>query len=71
MMVIFVRLREGDWFDLLVHQRPVLVDYWMMLQQRPSYRSGCVSFAHPRVTEATVELAALKQAGQWLSDIPR
>ena len=71
MMVIFDRLREGDWLDLLVHQRPVLVDYWMVLQQRPSYHSGCVSFAHPRVTEATVELAALKQAGQWPSDIPR
>mgnify|MGYP006224878573 FL=1 len=70
MMVIFDRLREGDWLDLLVHRRHVIVDYWMELQQRPSYHSGCVSFAHPRVTEATIELAALKKAGLWPSNIP-
>ena len=70
MMVIFDRLREGDWLDLLVHRRPVIVDYWMALQQRPSYHRGCVSFAHPRVTEATIELAALKKAGLWPSNIP-
>ena len=71
MMVILDRLREGDWLDLLVHRRPVICDYWVALQQRPSYHYGCVSFAHPRVKEATVELAALKKASLWPSDIPR
>ena len=71
MMVILDRLREGDWLDLLVHRRPVICDYWIALQQRPSYQIGCVSFAHPRVTEATVELAALKKASLWPSEIPR
>ena len=70
MMVILDRLREGDWLDLLVQRRPVICDYWIALQQRPSYQIGCVSFAHPRVTEATVELAALKKASLWPSDIP-
>ena len=70
MMVILDRLREGDWLDLLVQRRPVIFDYWIALQQRPSYQIGCVSFAHPRVTEATVELAALKKASLWPSNIP-
>ena len=71
MMVILDRLREGDWLDLLVHRRPAIRDYWIALQQRPSYRNGCVSFAHPRVTKATFELAALKKASLWPSEIPR
>ena len=70
MMVILDRLREGDWLDLLVQRRPVICDYWIALQQRPSYQIGCFSFAHHRVTEATVELAALKKASLWPSDIP-
>lgn len=71
MMVILDRLREGDWLELLVHQRPVLAAYWQKLQQRPSYQAGCTDFAHSLVTEATVELTALKQTGRWPSESPR
>lgn len=71
MMVIFDRLREGDWLHTLVHHRPVLDAYWTALQQRPSYQAGCADFTHPAVAEATAELAALKQADQWPSGIPR
>ena len=71
MMVIFDRLREGDWLHLLVHHRPALDAYWTALQQRPSYQAGCADFVHPAVAEATVELAALKQADHWPPGIPR
>jgi glutathione S-transferase len=71
MMVIFDRLREGDWLYTLVHHRPMLDAYWTSLQQRPSYQAGCADFTHPAVAEATAELAALKQADQWPSGIPR
>ena len=60
---LFDRLREGDWLELLVDQRPLLGTYWQKLQQRPSYQAGCTNFAHSLVTEATVELTALKQTG--------
>ena len=71
MMVIFDRLREGDWLHLLVHHRPALDAYWTALQQRPSYQAGCADFVYPAVAEATVELAALKQADHWPPGIPR
>ena len=71
MMAIFDRLREGDWLGLLVDQRPLLGTYWQRLQQRPSYQEGCANFAHSLVTEATVELTALKQNGGWPSESPR
>jgi glutathione S-transferase len=71
MMVIFDRLREGDWLHLLTGDRPAVEGYWSALQSRPSYAKGCSAFVHPAVAEATAELAGLKQAGLWPSDLPR
>lgn len=71
MMVIFDRLREGDWLDLLVNQRTMLGAYWAALQQRQSYRDGCLGFEHPAVTQATAQLMQLKQLGKWPSDLPQ
>ena len=62
MMVIFDRLREGDWLQLLVHNRPVLEAYWFALRRRPSYQQGCLAFEHPHVSAATAELVGLKRA---------
>ena len=70
MMVIFDRLREGDWLQLLVHNRPVLEAYWFALQRRPSYQQGCLAFEHPHVSAATAELVGLKQAQRWPAGIP-
>ena len=70
MMVIFDRLREGDWLQLLVHNRPVLEAYWFALQRRPSYQQGCLAFEHPHVSAATAELVGLKQTQRWPSGIP-
>ena len=38
---------------------------------RGRYQEGCANFAHSLVTEATVELTALKQNGGWPSESPR
>ena len=71
MMVVFDRLREGDWLTLLVKDRPVLNAYWSALQQRQSYREGCLEHEHPAVVQATKELVSLKQLQRWPSDIPQ
>jgi glutathione S-transferase len=71
MMVVFDRLREGDWLTLLVKDRPVLDAYWSALQQRQSYREGCLEHEHPAVVQATKELVSLKQLQRWPSDIPQ
>lgn len=71
MMVVFDRLREGDWLERLVSQRPVLGVYWTALQQRQSYRDGCLGFEHPAVTQATAQLVQLKQRGKWPFDLPQ
>lgn len=71
MMVVFDRLREGDWLHLLTRDRPAVEGYWSALQRRPSYAKGCLDFAHPAVVAATTELAGLKQTGLWPSDLPR
>ena len=69
MMVVFDRLREGDWLTLLVKSRPVLDDYWSALQQRQSYREGCLEHEHPAVVQATKELMSLKQTERWPLDL--
>ncbi|RZO71792.1 MAG: glutathione S-transferase family protein [OM182 bacterium] len=71
MMVIFDRLREGDWLTRSLDDRPVLQRYWAALQQRPSYRQGCLEFAHPAVTEATQALVEIKRSGRWPSGLPQ
>ena len=61
MMVIFDRLREGDWLDFFLDDdRPNVCSYWRKLQQRPSYQTGVANFAHPLVVKATQKIQALK-----------
>ncbi len=65
MMVIFDRLREGDWLSTLVDGHPLLRSYWNALQQRDSYRVGCQKHEHPAVVSATEEIVDLKASGHW------
>ncbi len=71
MMVIFDRLREGDWLDLFITDRPLLHDYWQALRQRDSFRAGCQEFEHPLVVFATQNIVDLKEAGQWPTGLRR
>jgi glutathione S-transferase len=60
-MVIFERLREGDWLsDFLTDNRPLVVAYWKALQKRPSYTAGIANHMHPMVTQATKDIINLK-----------
>ncbi len=61
-MVIFDRLREGDWLDeFLIDARPNIRAYWSALQERPSYQAGVASHAHPMVTQGTTDIVNLKR----------
>ena len=69
MMVIFDRLREGDWLRLLVHNRPILEAYWFALRRRPSYqqvvwRSSVLTCPPPRLNWSVL------QAQRWPAGIP-
>ena len=62
-VVIFDRLREGDWLDdFLTAERPRVSDYWQAAQDRDSYQQGCLEHAHPMVTAATEDIVAAKDA---------
>ncbi len=62
MMVIFDRLREGDWLDeFIIDTRPHVGAYWEALQARPSYQAGVANHMHPMVTQGTQDIIALKQ----------
>ncbi|MCE7998543.1 MAG: glutathione S-transferase family protein [Rhodobiaceae bacterium] len=61
-MVIFDRLREGDWLDeFLIDARPNVRAYWTALQERPSYQAGIANHMHPMVTHGTQAIIELKQ----------
>ncbi|MBT8114287.1 MAG: glutathione S-transferase domain-containing protein, partial [Arenicella sp.] len=63
MMVIFERLKEVDWLDvLLIAERPLIQAYWARLQQRPSYSAGIGSFIDPTIAEGRKEIVELKQS---------
>lgn len=63
MMVIFDRLREGDWLaEFLAETRPHVRAYWDALQTRPSYQAGVANHMHPMVTQGTQDIIALKQS---------
>lgn len=49
--VIFDRLREADWQDVLLD--PIHLEYWQCLQARPSYRQAMDLHRHPTVTAGT------------------
>lgn len=61
-MVIFERLREGDWLDeFLTETRPHACAYWQALQARPSYQTAVANHMHPMVTQGTQDIVDLKQ----------
>ncbi len=67
-MVIFDRLREGDWLDeFLIDARPNVRAYWKALQERPSYQAGIADHMHPMVTQGTNDIIDLKQKDQSFS----
>ncbi|WOF75159.1 glutathione S-transferase family protein [Parvibaculaceae bacterium PLY_AMNH_Bact1] len=67
-MVIFDRLREGDWLDeFLIDARPNIRAYWKALQERPSYQAGIADHMHPMVTQGTNDIIDLKQNDQSFS----
>jgi len=60
-MVIFERLREGDFLsEFLVEDRPRVNAYWQAQKARPSYMAGVANHTHPRVTRGTKEIVDLK-----------
>jgi glutathione S-transferase len=64
-MVIFDRLREGNWLDeFLIDARPHVNAYWKALQDRPSYQAGVADHMHPMVTQGTQDIIDLKQSDQ-------
>ncbi len=71
MMVIFERLREGDWLEQMIDHSPLLLKYWADLKQRSSYHEGCLVFEHPSSRLATNDLSKLKESGHWPNGIPR
>ena len=71
MMVILDRLREGNWLNVFIAERPVIEDYWLALQERDSFRAGCEDFAHPLVVFATEQIIELKKEGLWPASIPQ
>lgn len=63
MMVIFDRLREGDWLEtFLTEDRPHVAAYWAALRERPSYAAGVASHQHPLVIQGTADIIDLKQS---------
>ena len=58
--VIFERLREADWMELL---SPTLLAYWRRLEARPSYREAMTERQHPRVLAGTARIVAEKARG--------
>ena len=62
-MVIFDRLREGDFLsEFLVEERPRVNAYWQALKARPSYVAGVANHMHPMVTLATKDIVNLKSS---------
>jgi glutathione S-transferase len=61
--VIFDRLREADWSDLVESpRRPRLTEWWSHIRERPAYRTAMLGpMEHPLVTKATAEIVARKQ----------
>jgi glutathione S-transferase len=60
-MVIFDRLREGDFLtEFLVNERPKVNAYWQALKARPSYTAGVANHMHPMVTQGTKDIVDLK-----------
>jgi glutathione S-transferase len=56
--VIFERLREADWTDVLL--TPGLRAYWQRLRARPSYDAAMTQHQHPLVRTGTARIAAEK-----------
>ena len=71
MMVIFERLREGDWLEQMIDHSPLLLKYWADLKKRSSYQEGCLLFEHPSSRLANSDLAKLKELGLWPKGMPR
>jgi glutathione S-transferase len=62
-MVIFERLAEADWLDLLVgpQRRPNLNAYWERLQSRPGF-AGISEYRLPSVDRATARIQEHKRS---------
>jgi glutathione S-transferase len=61
--VIFDRLREADWTELLESERrPRLRDWWSRIRERPAYAASMLgSFEHPLVTQGTARIRSLRE----------
>ncbi len=56
------RLREADWLDYFLHNRPAVAAYWQRLQNRDSYQTAIINCGHPSTDIATgwIKLKKLK-----------
>jgi glutathione S-transferase len=69
--VIFDRLREADWTDVLESaRRPRLGQWWARLRERPAYAASMLGpFEHPLVRQGSARIRLLKESEAFRSAI--
>jgi glutathione S-transferase len=70
MMVIFDRLDEADWQDLLLTDaRPLVRVYAELLKERPSFITALKHYEHPTVLAGNQRILSLKQSDKRFDQI--
>ena len=70
MMVIFDRLEEADWMNLLVTDNlPLIKVYARKLKQRPSHAAAITAHTHPTVSAGHQRIVELKQSDPGFQQI--